>query len=141
VKESELSEIKKAWKNEVDAYLLEAYNEDLNDYPVEVQEIIKNEVSRRGLEGAHYEVPNVSKEIASDTKKIASGVSRLDDILALLEGYTAKYSFFSKMFFPAIIFFYSYCGALGVLIAFGLRKLLYKEIEVEEDIIFSKKKK
>ena len=56
--EAELTKIRKAWEKETDDYLLKAYNEDLNNYPEEVQQIIKDEYERRCLGNLITEEPS-----------------------------------------------------------------------------------
>ena len=61
--EKSLDEIKKHWAQETDEWLIKAATIDLNEYPFEVQEIIRNEVKRRGLEGKEYNKSSIPKEI------------------------------------------------------------------------------
>lgn len=81
--EAKLDEIRKAWKNENDDYLLKAFNEDLSEYSEEVQEIIKDEVDCRGIENSHYEVYSAKKDF-SDT------ISETICLSSILDGYKPK---------------------------------------------------
>ena len=132
-----LDEIKKSWEKETDNYLVKAVTIYLHEYPPEVQEIIKNEVIKRGLEKAKF-VAYPSAEVEKEFAKTSYFVQRY---VHFFDGYVAKYSYFSKMFIPLMMFLYTLCGALGVLIAEALKKLFYKEIEPEEQIIYRKKGK
>ena len=62
IDKSKLDEIKRLWEKEVDNYLIKAATVDFNEYPLEVQQIIKDEVNRRGLEGAKFCKPSVVVE-------------------------------------------------------------------------------
>ena len=68
---SELEKIKMRWKKEADEYLIKAATIDLNEYPAEVQQIIKNEVSSRGLEGIEYR-PSTIDKIREETEDIVN---------------------------------------------------------------------
>jgi hypothetical protein len=52
---SDLDKIKLMWEKEVDKYLIKAATEDISNYSVEIQQVIKNEVNRRGLDAAFKE--------------------------------------------------------------------------------------
>ena len=128
-----LDEVKECWEKETDNYLVKAATIDLHEYPPEVQEIIKNEVKKRGLKGAKFTTSSIAKEITDEF------IGR--DHVAFFNGFVEKYSYISKFFRPAIILLSTYCGVLGILIAEALKRLFYKEIEPEERIICRKKGK
>lgn len=130
--DNSLDEIKELWEKETDNYLVKAATVDLQEYSPEIQEIIKNEVKKRGLEGTKFDKPSIPKELAEDSMIV-------NDYVAFLDAYVEKYSYFSKIFLPLLMFFYTFGGAIGRLMALNLRKLFYKEIETEEDIVYKKK--
>ena len=138
--DNSLKEIKKNWKKETDNYLIKAATIDLNDYTPEIQEIIISEFKKRGLEGAEFDKPSIAKESAKGAMNMVNESLFVKSYHELFDGYVPKYPFISKVLLPLMIFFNSLCGVLGVLFADGLRKLLYKEVEVEEQVIYSKKK-
>ena len=130
--DNSLDEAKKLWEDETDNYLVKAATINFTEYPPEVQEIIKDEVKKRGLEGVAFDKPSVAKELSKNSFFVQSYVE-------LFDGYITKYSCFSKIFIPLIMFFHTFFGALGVLIALGLRDVFFQEIEQEEQIIYKKK--
>lgn len=126
-----LDEIRELWEKETDNYLVKAATINLEGYPLEVQDIIKKEVQRRGLEGVEFCKSSIGKEIMGQVVGKVFNPER--------EGYIAKYLYVSKAMLPVIIFFETSCGALGVYLGEMLKKLFYKYKEAPEEIIYRKK--
>jgi hypothetical protein len=115
--EKSLEEVRTLWHSASESCLLKAYTEDINGYPIEIQQIIKDEVARRGLEGETYYNPSNKNEM---------NVFPVDRFKFDPYGDLPRFPYVSKASVPLIVFFEKWCGAVGVIIAALLRKIFYK---------------
>ncbi len=126
-----LDEVRKSWGKQPDEWLIKAATVDCEEYPKEIQEIIHNEIEKRGLKGTKYSKPSIAKEMIEN---VAGELFNPEK-----EGYMPRYLGLSKMFLPIIILFEKGGGAVGVFLGEGLKRLFYKQKELPKDITYRKK--